>query len=230
MNIDMHVHTSYGSSDSNLSLDELHNKSKILNIDAVCLTEHGGPWSLQSITQAQQKMDNLKLLNAMEIETEVGHITAFGFTQYISGMRNPESLRQIADKEGAFIVLAHPFRNFTQKPPYNNNNLLFKDYKIKPETIEDVAKHPIFELVDAIEVLNGGTTLRENLWAWDIAEYLGKPKIGGSDAHSFNGVGRYMTVFEDEIDSVESLLYSLRNSTYYPAQLDDNNEVIPFRR
>ena len=37
----MHVHTSYGSSDSNLSLDELHNKSKILNIDAVCLTEHG---------------------------------------------------------------------------------------------------------------------------------------------------------------------------------------------
>ena len=149
----MHVHTSYGSSDSNLSLDELHNKSKILNIDAVCLTEHGGPWSLQSITQAQQKMDNLKLLNAMEIETEVGHITAFGFTQYISGMRNPESLRQIADKEGAFIVLAHPFRNFTQKPPYNNNNLLFKDYKIKPETIEDVAKHPIFELVDAILVL-----------------------------------------------------------------------------
>ena len=104
MNIDMHVHTSYGSSDSNLSLDELHNKSKILNIDAVCLTEHGGPWSLQSITQAQQKMDNLKLLNAMEIETEVGHITAFGFTQYISGMRNPESLRQIADKEGAFIA------------------------------------------------------------------------------------------------------------------------------
>ena len=59
----MHVHTSYGSSDSNLSLDELHNKSKILNIDAVCLTEHGGPWSLQSITQAQQKMDNLKLFD-----------------------------------------------------------------------------------------------------------------------------------------------------------------------
>ena len=39
-----------------------------------------------------------------------------------------------------------------------------------------------------------------------------------------------MTVFEDEIDSVESSLYSLRNSSYYPAQLDDNNEVVPFRR
>ena len=70
----MHVHTSYGSSDSNLSLDELHNRSKIINIDAVCLTEHGGPWSEQSINQAQLRMDNLKLLNAMEIETEVGHI------------------------------------------------------------------------------------------------------------------------------------------------------------
>ena len=77
---------------------------------------------------------------------------------------------------------------------------------------------------------DGGTVLRENLWAWDIAEYLGKPMIGGSDAHSFNGVGRYMTVFEDEIDSVQSLLYSLRNGSYYPAQLDDNNKVIPFRR
>jgi predicted metal-dependent phosphoesterase TrpH len=230
MKIDMHVHTSYGSSDSNLSLDELVNRSKIIDIDAVCLTEHGGPWGQQAITHAQQRFDRLQLLDAIEIETEVGHITGFGFTKYISGMRNPEDLRKIADKENAFIVLAHPFRNFTQKPPYNNNNLLFKDYKIKPQTIEDVSKHPIFQLVDAIEVLNGGTSERENLWAWDVAKYLGKPMVGGSDAHSFNGVGRYMTVFEDEIDSVKSLLYSLKNGKYYPAELTESNAVVPFRR
>ena len=54
--------------------------------------------------------------------------------------------------------------------------------------------------------------------------------VGGSDAHSFNGVGRYMTVFEDEIDSVKSLLYSLKNGKYYPAELTESNAVVPFRR
>jgi hypothetical protein len=84
-------------------------------------------------------------------------------------------------------------------------------------TPEQAARLPVFRIVDAIEVLNGGNTVRENLFALKVAEVLDKPGTGGSDAHSTQGIGLYCVVFERDLTSQEELLAELHAGRFHPA-------------
>lgn len=216
MIIDMHVHTSRGSADSNLSPLELVKEARRVGLDGVCLTEHSGPWDKFEYGRFASEHEDLLLVPAMEVESEMGHITVFGLDRYVAGIRDPKQLRKVADNSGAFVVIAHPFRNMFHKIPYNAN-LLFKDWATQPTTPEEAALHPIFEVVDAIEVANGANTDEENLFAWEVAQHLGKRVIGGSDAHSINGLGTCSTVFPDQIHTPEEFLQALRAGDFYAA-------------
>ena len=71
--------------------------------------------------------------------------------------------------------------------------------------------------VDAVEVANGGTVESENRFALKVAQQLGRYKTGGSDAHSVNGLGRCVTVFQDQICSEKAFIEALKLGRYYPA-------------
>ena len=47
------------------------------------------------------------------------------------------------------------------------------------------------------------------------AQVLGKPVTGGSDAHSNQGIGIYVTVFERELESERQMLEELRAGRFY---------------
>ncbi|MBI2172369.1 MAG: PHP domain-containing protein [Chloroflexi bacterium] len=217
MIIDLHVHTVRGSSDSSLLPQEMLDEAYRIGLQGVCLTEHGGPWDRFEFTKFKQQQSTLLIINAMEVETNAGHMTVFGLDRYIPGIRDPWSLRKAVDNEGGFVVLAHPFRNLLQKPPYNSNNLLFRGWNPMPTTVEEALKHPVFDVIDAVEVANAGTADAENYFAWEVAKRLGKPMIGGSDAHSTNGLGRCVTVFQDRITNQDEFLEALRAKRFYPA-------------
>jgi hypothetical protein len=74
---------------------------------------------------------------------------------------------------------------------------------------------PVFQLVDAIEALNGANVPRENLFALQVARILGKPVTGGSDAHSRSGIGFYCTVLENEVTTPEDFLAELRAGRFH---------------
>jgi hypothetical protein len=74
---------------------------------------------------------------------------------------------------------------------------------------------PVFQLVDAIEALNGANTPRENLFALRVARVLGKPVTGGSDAHSRAGIGFYCTVFQTELQTPGDMLRELRAGHFH---------------
>src|SRR5687768_8976297 len=93
-----------------------------MGLDGVCLTEHRGPWDRLEFAAMQQDYPHLLFVNAMEIDGPACHLTVFGLDRAIVGLHDPSILRRIADAEGAFIVLAHPFRYFLSQPA---NNLLF---------------------------------------------------------------------------------------------------------
>jgi hypothetical protein len=82
---------------------------------------------------------------------------------------------------------------------------------------EVLARQPVFELVDAVEVYNGANSERENAIALQVAAYLGKPGIGGSDCHSVQGIGRACTAFERGVESPQSLLQELHAGRFRPA-------------
>ena len=94
------------------------------------------------------------------------------------------------DDVGGFMVVAHPFRHWFDPVYFRKQGK--EPFTMTPEQAAE--RMPVFQLVDAIEALNGANTPRENLFALRVAKVLGKPVTGGSDAHSTSGIGFYCTV------------------------------------
>jgi hypothetical protein len=94
------------------------------------------------------------------------------------------------------------------------------DSSLTPDQlIEEAAERmPVFKLVDENEIANGGSTPRENQFALKVATVLGKQGIGASDCHSTNGIGYFVTVFDDELRDQEHMLEQLRARRFHAAQ------------
>ncbi|MBI4307807.1 MAG: PHP domain-containing protein [Chloroflexi bacterium] len=212
MLIDLHVHT-FKSGDSSLSPEELAHEAKRIGLDGVCLTEHGGGWGRDEFERFARQ-HNLLLVRALEVDTDVGHIAVFGVDGYVPGMSKAEGLRRIVDAAGGFAVLTHPFRRLFDQP--SGRNFLYPGPLHRLPTAEEAAQHPIFNLVDDVEVLNGGNTERENCFAREVADLRGMKGTGGSDAHSTHGLGCFVTYFEKTIRSTAELVEELRARRFTP--------------
>ena len=218
---DMHIHTTKGSSDSVLSPEEMVLEAERLGFFGLCVTEHSGPWD-QHEFQRFAAGHNLVLIRAMEVETDMGHILAFGLNSYLPGIDRAQDLRKAVDQAGGFIVSAHPFRGLHDLRP-SSRPLLYKDTTSLPSTAEEAATHPVFSLVDAVEVANGGTSEEDNRMAMHVAQQVGLKVTGGSDAHSRHGLGRCITVFEGDVGNEEEFMNALSTGRFYPAVLGPNN-------
>ena len=218
---DMHTHTTKGSTDSKLSPEQMVLEAERLGFLGLCITEHAAPWDEREF-QLFASRHNLVLIRAMEVGTDMGHILAFGLNGRLPGIETASELRSAVDDQGGFIVIAHPFRGL-YGPHRFSKPLLYKDMPNVPSTPEEASHHPVFGLVDAVEVANGGTSDEENRFALKVADHLGLRVTGGSDAHAEHDVGRCVTVFEDEINSEEEFLKALRTGCYHPALLTSNS-------
>jgi predicted metal-dependent phosphoesterase TrpH len=202
--IDMHLHTTRGASDSGLNPDDLADEARRRGLTGVHISEHDRLWDRYVLADYREKNADLLVINGMEVSTDMGHILTIGLREYVGGIRQAETLRKVADEQGGFLVVAHPFRHYFD-PVY------FRRQGKEPFTLtpEQAARLPVFQIVDAIEVLNGANTLRENLFALRVAQALGKPGTGGSDAHSTQGIGTYCIQLEREVKSQEEFLAEL---------------------
>ena len=218
---DMHVHTTKGSADSSLSPEEMVLEAERLGFLGICLTEHSGPWDRHEF-QRFAALHDLVLIRAMEVETDMGHILTFGLDRYLPGISDPRKLRSEVERVGGFMITAHPFRGLYHPRPATKP-LLYQNAPSIPETVEEAARHPVFGLVDAVEVANGSTADTENRFAVSVAEYLKLKVTGGSDAHSQHGMGSYITVFENEINNEEEFINALRAHSFYPAKFTHKN-------
>ena len=208
--IDMHIHTTRGASDSGLNPDDLAREARQRGLNAIHVAEHDRLWDKFALKEYRAKNPDLLVCNGMEISTELGHILALGLKEYVGGIRHARTLRKVADEHGAFLIVAHPFRHYFD-PVY------FRRQGKEPFTLtpEQAANLPVFQIVDGIEVLNGANTVRENLFALRVAQTLGKPGTGGSDAHSTQGIGIYCAVFERDCATQEELLAEMHAGRFY---------------
>ena len=208
--IDLHVHTVKGGPDSNLSPEQLVAEARRVGLDGVCLSEHGGGWDRSEFDRFAEKHPDVTLLRGLEVDTELGHIVTFGLPGYISGIHRIDNLRKAIDDVNGFMIAVHPFRRFFDKPPLFKS-LLFK----QPVPLDEAVKHRIFELTDAVEVVNGACTQKENEHALRTARILDMTHTGGSDAHSTHGMGCGATVFNADIRTVQDLIEELRSGRYH---------------
>lgn len=212
MIVDMHVHTAKGGYDSSLGLAPLVEEAEKKGVGAVCLTEHMYFWSAEELSGIQPDR-RVALIGAIEVETDMGHMLAFGLRQYVPGIHRARDLRRVVDDLGGFLVAAHPFRMFFHPEDFN-----VRPPRAWPQVIADALELPCLQVVHAVEVLNGGCTERENMLALEVAEMLGLPGVGGSDAHSEGSVASYATLFERDVFSETDLIAELKAGRFRPVR------------
>jgi predicted metal-dependent phosphoesterase TrpH len=185
-----------------LHTKDLVKQAKKMNLDAVCITDHNTAKAVERV-RSIGKEQGLIVIGGMEVRCQEGDVLAFGLQEPPTHKITAKDLLEQVKRVGGASIVAHPFR--ASAPSLGRK---------------------IFEVqgFDAIEVLNGNSTVEENRMAQDAAQKLQLPGTGGSDAHSRNSVGKYATEFDDDsIKSEQELIAALKSGRYRPKQLSSEN-------
>ncbi len=212
MIIDMHSHSVF-SDDARATVEQyLKWISKVVRkdhgLDGIVLTEHRG-FNADADYSVLEEQYQIKVFKASELDTNSGHVLVYGVNEHLLSLfdfsdihMDATTLIREANASGAFAVPAHPGRRRIG---------LY-------ELFESGADIPGIE---AVEVLNGGSTPDENRRARELADKRGFRGIGGSDAHFVSSIGKYATEFEEPVKSMEDLVAQLRKGTFQPIRLED---------
>jgi hypothetical protein len=215
--LDLHIHTSWNSADSNLHPAELIQEAKRLGLHGVIVTEHDKCWDKFMARDLAEEHDFL-FLRGVEVSTDLGHILVIGLDEYVAGISQAEKLRQVVDEVRGAMVVAHPFRRAFTAHFHNGA-------APTPLTLQEAIRRPVFDLVDGVEVCNGGSVDRENRLAIEACDALGLAPTGGSDAHSALGIGCYATQFDDPIHTEADVVAALKRRQCQAVVLQRRREV-----
>ena len=212
MLIDLHTHTYPMSDDSFMSADEAVAAAKALGLDGICLTDHDAFWDDTQVRELSRRHGDFLVLAGSEINTDAGHVLAFGLRRYEFGMHKPPFLRACADRHGAALIAAHPYRRrFLEEPG--------RDPRARAAMLARAAADPFFALCDAIESRNGRGAAPQNRYAADLAAALSRPATAGSDAHRVAQLGTAATEFHGKIETLADLIRLLKSGQYSPVDL-----------
>ena len=221
--VDMHVHTVRGAADSSLTPDQLIEEARRIGLTGVNISEHDRVWEPHVLEEFRER-SGLFVSRGMEVSTDMGHMIVVGLDRYVPGIRRAAELRRVLDEVGGFMTVAHPFRHFFDPIHFRRDGR--PPFEMTPE--EAAERMPVFKLVDEIEIANGGSTPRENQFALKVAKALRKRGIGASDCHSTQGVGYFVTVFEEELRDQDHMLEQLRGRRFQAAQGLAAGELRPY--
>ena len=203
MILDLHIHTSWNSADSNLSPIELIREAKRLGLDGVVVTEHDRGWDRFRARELAAEHDFL-FLRGMEVSTDLGHILVCGLEEYVSGIQRAEKLRQVVDEVGGIMIAAHPFRRaFT--PDFRHGKEPTPLHAGRGGTGD-----PSLRSSMAWKSATGAVSTGKTSCAMQVCDYLGLTPTGGSDAHSELGIGCYATQFDDPIRTEADVIAALK--------------------
>jgi predicted metal-dependent phosphoesterase TrpH len=197
MKIDLHIHTAPLSACSYIDPRELIQEARRLKLDGICLTEHQVVWDRAEVDRLAEEA-GIRIFRGNEFTTNQGDILVFGFYEDIKELLIIQDLRDKVTAAGGYMIAAHPFRGFKT---FGIGQLQM--------TVDQACKRKVLEFVDAVEIGNGKLSPEENEMARKVAEKLGLPGTGGSDAHRVDEIATWVTVFEKTIEDENELLQEL---------------------
>ncbi len=186
LSCDLHVHTNV-SKDGESSIEEILKRAEEAGLDAIAITDHD---SVDGAKKALLCKSSVLVIPGIEISTRQGHLLALGVTEVIPPGLDVGETIDIARKLGAVLILPHPFHMWRHGVARKKRGGLL--------------------LVDAIEAFNSRYIVGSaNGKAARFAKRLGKPCVGGSDAHNAKFVGFGRTFVEAE-PTVPAILQAIR--------------------
>ena len=212
MIIDLHTHTYPSSDDSSLSPDRLVEAAKGAGLNALCITDHDRFWAESDVSELSKRHDFL-VIRGCEITTEEGHLLVYGLSQYVYGMHRTSFVKRLVDQAGGAIVVAHPYRRAYRQ-----------EQAVDPEAYSDMLEHAcrnsVFQVADAVDVLNGRGSAGENAFAADLAGRLRLKGTGASDAHDVGDLGTFATEFHRPVEGLADLVRELKAGRFEPVVLN----------
>ncbi|MDO8871563.1 MAG: PHP domain-containing protein [Methanoregula sp.] len=183
---DLHVHTNY-SKDGESSVEDIIRAAEAAGLDAIAITDHD---SVDGAKKALACETSVLVIPGIEVTTKQGHLLVLGVTEIIPAGLDVEETVAIARRMGALLILPHP-------------------YHVWRHGVARRRKAGMI-VVDAVESFNSRYIVGSaNRKAARMALKLGKPCVGGSDAHNarFVGFGR---TYVDAEKNVPAILDAIR--------------------
>ncbi len=178
---DLHVHTNF-SKDGESSVEEILRKAEEVGLDAIAITDHD---TVDGAKKALTCSSTVLVIPGIEVTTRQGHLLVLGITEMIPAGLDVVDTVDLARRMGAVLILPHPYHVWRHGVARKKNEGM--------------------TVVDAVEAFNSRYIVGSaNMKAARIAERLGKPCVGGSDAHNarFVGFGRTYIDAEKTIPSI----------------------------
>ena len=185
--IDLHLHTN-GSRDSYITLEDAARRCREQGLDGFAVTNHD---SLAEIPPSFLDKVDLIVIPGIEISASGAHIVAFDIRETVEEKLSiGETVERIHD-QGGLATISHPYSFF-------RSWVNLKEVERAGFDLVEVANAYQYPY-DMMREKNG-----------ELAERLGLPQTGGSDAHVPSTVGRAYTIMEAEERSLEGVLGALR--------------------
>jgi predicted metal-dependent phosphoesterase TrpH len=174
---DLHIHTVY-SPDSVIQPKTLVDLLLAHNfIKVAAITDHDSIRGCRATVELASAYPDILIIPGVEISTPQGDMVILGTEELPPRPWAPEVVVDYAKSIGAVSIAAHPYREYGMGD-------LARKYK-----------------VDAIEILNGGSTAAANGQAKDLAKSLGLPGTAGSDAHQISELFSVCTKIDSSLDT-----------------------------
>ena len=205
--IDLHIHTKY-SGDTSAEPEDMVLHAIEANLYGIAFTEHYLYGYSEYVDELREKYGkDILIFRGVEFSADDGHCLVFGVNTDIIDIRNMpmQKVVRAVNEDGGVVIPTHPFRG---------------GYSIGERTRE-------LEGICAVEGYNGYSHYSQNKKAVEMAEEMGIPYTGGSDAHSPEDVGACYTEFNAEV-TYENLLEVLKAGDYKGVDTRKVSKVWPF--
>jgi predicted metal-dependent phosphoesterase TrpH len=182
---DLHVHTTYSSDSTILPknlVDELVRHS-LVKVAAV--TDHDSIRACNMTSQLASAYEDILIIPGTEISTPNGDVVVLGAEEMPPVPWTVENVVDFARDRDYVSIVAHPYREYGMGD-------LARNFK-----------------VDAIEILNGGSSESANAQAKELAKQMGLPGIAGSDAHQPAELCSVYTEIQAPMD-VDEILHAIK--------------------
>jgi predicted metal-dependent phosphoesterase TrpH len=183
---DLHVHTDC-SKDGESSVEDVLRQAEAEGLDAIAITDHD---SVDGAKRAVLIESTVLVIPGIEVSTKQGHLLVLGVTEIIPAGLDVVATVNIARRMGAITILPHPYHVWRHGVARRKKSGM--------------------HIVDAVEAFNSRYIVGSaNEKAARIAKRLGKPCVGGSDAHNAKFVGFGITRVDAE-KTVPAILEAIR--------------------